>query len=113
VSDETETLDLMTTPKPKAKQQTLALLNSGSGISKVDLVNRSFFRELRTDNEDSDDANSLTSGLGHRLRFSLTEKETQIRTDLKKDQIKPKMKTKKTKKLAKVNLRELEKGNPL
>jgi hypothetical protein len=111
-SDETETPDLMTTPKPKAKQQTSALLNSGSGISKEDPVNRSLLRELWTYDEDSDDANSSTSGPGHRLRPSLTEKEIQIRTDLKKDQIKPKTKTKKTKKLAKVNLKGLEKGNP-
>jgi hypothetical protein len=41
----------------------------------------------------------------------LTEKETQIRTDLKKNQIKPKTKIKKAKKLTKINFRELEKGN--
>jgi hypothetical protein len=113
VLDETETPDLITIPKLKAKQQTSALLNSRNSIPKKDPVNQSFLRELWTNNEDSDDTNSSTSGSSHRLRPSLIEKETQMRTDLKKDQIKPKMKTKKTKKLAKVNFKEPEKGNPL
>ncbi len=47
-------------------------------------------KELQTDDEDSDDAGSSTSGPGHRSRPSLTELETKSRSDHKKDQIKAK-----------------------
>jgi hypothetical protein len=110
VSDETETPDILATPKPKVKKP--AYLNSGSGVPNEDPVNRSLLDELRTDDEDSDDANSSTSSPGHRLRSSLTEKEVQMRSDLKKDQIKAKTKKTTKKLLPRVNLRGPEKGNP-
>ena len=92
------------------KLQPSAILSSGSGIPEENSVSWILFEELQTDDEDSDDAKSLASGPGHRLRPSLMEKETQARTDLKKNQVKANTK-KPMKPPIRVNLRRLEKGN--
>jgi hypothetical protein len=89
--------DPLATPKAKTtKSQPSALLESGSGFPREDSASRNLLKELQTDDEDSDDAGSSTSGPGHRSRPSLTELETKSRSDRKKDQIKAKI-NKKTK----------------
>jgi hypothetical protein len=92
--------DLLATPKARTtRNEPSALLESGSGLAKGDPASRNLLRELQTDDEDSDNASSSTSGPSHRSRPSLTELETNLRSDRKKDQIKAKInKKQKTKK---------------
>jgi hypothetical protein len=83
--------DLLATPKVKTTQnQPTAFLESGSGLLEEDSARCNLLEELQTDNEDSDKAGSSASGLGHRSRPSLTEAETQARSDRKKTRLKPK-----------------------